>query len=234
MNFSASQLAKFFDHTVLKADATVAQIQKICDEAKTLGTATVCVNPIWVEFAAKLLAGSGVLPITVIGFPLGASTGETKVFEARDAINKGAREIDMVIAAGAWNSGQRDEVRREINDVHRACAGTPLKVIFETSLLDTDSISTLARWCAEDRIEFVKTSTGFGSRGASTDDVRRMKAAIESVPNAVTKIKASGGISTLAAVTALIAAGAERIGASATVSIINELGGAQPKNSSPY
>lgn len=223
--YTPNELAKFFDHTALKPETTAAMIGTLCDEASQLGTAAVCVNAVWIPLAAKLLTGSSVMPITVVGFPLGANGTESKCFEAKDAISKGAQEIDMVLSVGELKSGAADKARADIDAVKKACGRVPLKVIFETSLLTADEISTVTKWCAEGGIDFVKTSTGFGSRGASIDDIRIMKETITSVKGAVTKIKASGGIRNLEQTLALIAAGADRIGASATVSIINELSG---------
>lgn len=223
--YTPNELAKFFDHTALKPETTAAMIGALCDEASRLGTAAVCVNSVWIPLAAKLLTGSSVMPITVVGFPLGANGTESKCFEAKDAIAKGAQEIDMVLSVGELKSGAPDKARADIDAVKKACGRVPLKVIFETSLLTADEIATVTKWCAEGGVEFVKTSTGFGSRGASIDDIRIMKETITSVKGAVTKIKASGGIRNLEQTLALIAAGADRIGASATVSIINELSG---------
>lgn len=223
--FTVPQLAKFFDHTALKSEVTNEEIKMLCDEAKYLGVAAVCINPIWIPVAKKYLSGSSVMPITVVGFPLGAMGTESKVFEARHAVARGALEIDMVLSVGELKSNMLDEARRDINEVKKAIGQIPLKVIFETSLLTKDEIFKVAKWCAEDGIDFVKTSTGFGARGASLDDIRVMKEAIASVSGAKTKIKASGGIRTLKDTIALIDAGASRIGASATKSILNELNG---------
>lgn len=232
--YTQTELAKFFDHTALKAETTAAQIGTLCDEASRLGTAAVCVNAVWIPLAAKLLKGTSVMPITVVGFPLGANGPESKCFEAKDAIAKGAQEIDMVLSLGELKSGAGDRARADIVAVKKACGSVPLKVIFETSLLTPDDIAMVTKWCAEDGIDFVKTSTGFGSRGASLDDVRIMKETISAVKGAVTKIKASGGIRNLEQTLALIAAGADRIGASATVSIIQELAGGSADKSKGY
>ena len=225
MNFTPKSLAGYFDHTALKPEVTAADIRKLCTDAARLGALTVCVNPQWVSLASRCLAGTQVMPITVVGFPLGACGTATKVFEARTAINNGAREIDMVLSVGEYLGGDHDAARRDINEVQRACGDIPLKVIFETSLLKPADITRIARWCAEDGVAFVKTSTGFGSRGASVVDVQLMRDAIASVPDARTEIKASGGIRTLSDTLRLIAAGATRIGASATESIVAELNG---------
>ena len=221
-HLTSKSMAKYFDHTALKAETSAAQIERLCAEAKSLGTAAVCVNPVWIPLAVKLLSGSDVMPITVVGFPLGATGTWTKIYESKDAISRGAQEIDMVISLGELRSGHKDAVRRDIVDVKRACRDIPLKVIFETALLTPQEIYEIAQWCAEDGIDFVKTSTGFSSRGASIDDIKIMREAITSVPQSRTKIKASGGIKNLADTLAMIDAGADRIGASATKDIMTE------------
>jgi deoxyribose-phosphate aldolase len=234
MKLSAQQLAKYFDHTALKAETTAAHIETLCREAKQLGTAAVCVNAVWIPLATKLLRDTDVMPITVVGFPLGANGTESKVYEAKDSIAKGAKEIDMVLSVGELKSGHMDQARRDILCLKNACGSVPLKVIFETSLLTSDEIGLVTRWCAEDGIDFVKTSTGFGSRGASLEDIRIMKSVISAVPGSITKIKASGGIRTLEQTMDLISAGADRIGASATISIIAELSGGAAESKRGY
>jgi deoxyribose-phosphate aldolase len=219
---SAIEFAKFFDHTALKPDATESAIKTLCKEARTLGVAAVCVNPIWIPLCVTILEGSDVLPITVVGFPLGSSTGESKVFEARQAISQGAKEIDMVLSVGAWKSGFKEDVRKDIRMVQKACGDIPLKVIFETSLLMETDIDELARMCAEEQVAFIKTSTGFGSRGASVADIEIMAKAIAAVKGSQTAIKASGGIKTLKDALSMIDAGATRIGSSATVALVDE------------
>lgn len=231
---NAQNLAKYFDHTALKAETTKNDIEVLCREAMELGTAAVCVNSLWIPLASSLLASTSVMPITVVGFPLGASGTGTKVYEAREAILMGAREIDMVLSIGDVKSKSYDVARRDINSVKRACGDIPLKVIFETSLLTHEEISMVASWCAQDGIDFVKTSTGFGSRGASVEDIRTMKDAITGVTDGRTKIKASGGIRTLSDVLRFIEAGADRIGASATKSILGELVGKKSMAVSDY
>lgn len=223
--FSPSELAKYFDHTALKAETSADDIRSLCHEARELGTAAVCVNPVWIPLATSILKGSNVMPITVVGFPLGAMGTESKVFETRAAIGCGAKEIDMVLSVGQLKSKMFSEARNDIVAVKKACGSVPLKVIFETSLLSADEISMIAMWCAEDGVDFVKTSTGFGSRGASVADIKIMREAILGVKGAKTRIKASGGIRTLKDTLALIDAGADRIGASATRAILAELQG---------
>lgn len=223
--FSAAELAKYFDHTALKAETSADDIRSLCHEARDMETAAVCVNPVWIPLATSILKGSNVMPITVVGFPLGAMGTESKVFETRAAISCGAKEIDMVLSVGQVKSKMFSEARNDIVAVKKACGSVPLKVIFETSLLSADEISMIAMWCAEDGVDFVKTSTGFGSRGASVADIKIMREAILGVKGAKTRIKASGGIRTLKDTLALIDAGADRIGASATRAILGELQG---------
>lgn len=223
--FSPTELAKYFDHTALKAETSADDIRSLCHEARELGTAAVCVNPVWIPLATSILKGSNVMPITVVGFPLGAMGTESKVFETRAAISCGAKEIDMVLSVGQVKSKMFSEARNDIVAVKKACGSVPLKVIFETSLLSADEISMIAMWCAEDGVDFVKTSTGFGSRGASVADIKIMREAILGVKGAKTRIKASGGIRTLKDTLAFIDAGADRIGASATRAILGELQG---------
>lgn len=225
--FTKAELAKYFDHTALKPETTEQDIRMLCADAAKWNTAAVCINPVWIPLASKLLKGTTVMPITVVGFPLGATGTQTKVYEAREAISKGAQEIDMVLSIGEFKSGKHDVVRRDIVEVMKACRDIPLKVIFETSMLSGEDIRLIATWCAEDGVAFVKTSTGFSGRGASVEDIQIMKAAIDSVSGSPTWIKASGGIRNLNDTLALIHAGASRIGASATGSILKELEGAQ-------
>jgi deoxyribose-phosphate aldolase len=220
---AAKELAKYFDHTALKADVTHLDIHSLCAEAIELGTAAVCINPLWIPLAVKLLDGSDVMPITVVGFPLGATGTATKIYESREAIARGAREIDMVLSIGELRSDHQEAARRDIVEVKRACGDVPLKVIFETSLLSPAEIHKVALWCAKDGIDYVKTSTGFGARGASIEDIEIMREAINSVPQSQTKIKASGGIRNLADTMSMIEVGADRIGASATKAIVAEL-----------
>ncbi len=215
---NAKEFASYFDHTLLKSEGSATQIQKLCQEARENGFATVCINPYWLPLAAKELSGSSTVPITVVGFPLGASTTSTKVFETKNAIELGAKEIDMVINIGLVKSGNYQMCGKDIEAVYVACNGIPLKVILETSLLENDEITRISKICSEIGVAFVKTSTGFGSRGASVEDIKLMKAAISDK----VKIKASGGIRTLEDAEKMIAAGAHRVGASASVGILKE------------
>jgi deoxyribose-phosphate aldolase len=210
-------IAKMIDHTALKADTTKEQIIKLCEEAKEYNFASVCVNPTWVETAASLLKGSGVDVCTVIGFPLGANTPETKAFETKDAIEKGATEVDMVINIGALKSGDYDLVERDIKAVVDAAKGKALtKVIIETSLLTDEEKVKVSEIAVKSGADFVKTSTGFSTGGATAPDVALMRKTVG--PDI--GVKASGGVRDLAGAEAMIKAGATRIGASAGISIV--------------
>jgi deoxyribose-phosphate aldolase len=220
---SGGEVAKLIDHTLLRPEATRQDIEVLCREAVDFKFANVCVNPTWVRLAARLLAGSGVGVCAVVGFPFGATTSDVKVFEARRAIADGAREIDMVINIGALKSGSRDDVQRDIEAVTASCReGSALsKAIIEAALLTDDekiAACTLAKSAAAD---FVKTSTGFGPRGATTADVALMRRVVGPGMG----IKAAGGIRDLGAVKAMIAAGATRIGTSAGTRIVSEARG---------
>jgi len=216
-----TQLARYIDHTLLKPDATRDQIVKLCEEAREFKFASVCVNPGWVKLCADLLKDSGVDICTVIGFPLGATTATTKAIEAKDAIANGANEIDMVINVGALKSGDDDMVRRDIEAVADACRGLALlKVIIETALLTKEE---KVRACLLSKMagaDYVKTSTGFGPGGATVDDVALMRATVGPDMG----VKASGGIRDTEAAKAMVAAGASRIGASASIAIVKGQG----------
>jgi len=215
-------LARYIDHTLLKPDATQAEIDELIDEARQFHFASVCINPTWVRYAAQRLGGTDVEVCTVIGFPLGANTPEIKAMEARRAIREGAGEVDMVINIGALKSGDHELVRRDIEKVVDAAheAGTTVKVILETAML-TDEEKVVASSIAKDaRADFVKTSTGFGGGGATVYDVALMR---ETVGPGM-GVKASGGVRTTEDAEEMIAAGATRIGASAGVQIV---GGAE-------
>ncbi len=211
-------IAALIDHTILKADATRADIVKVCREARQYSFASVCVNPYWVPLVRSELAGSPVKVCTVVGFPLGATSTEAKVAETQNAVREGAREIDMVINIGALKSGDRDAVRADIEKVTRASheGGAIVKVIIETALL-TDPEKTLASVLAKDAgADYVKTSTGFSTAGATAHDIALMRAAVGPLMG----VKASGGIRSLDDLRAMTAAGATRIGASASVKIV--------------
>jgi len=221
MNLTQSQLAKYMDHTLLKADATLDGIDRVVAEAKQFGCASVCVNPFWVPYVARLLDGSGVATCTVVGFPLGASSTASKVFETTDAIANGADEIDMVINIGELKAGHAELVREDIRAVAEAThAGDKLlKVIIECCLLTDDEKRLACLLCAEAGADFVKTSTGFSTGGATVADVTLMRECVG--PDF--GVKAAGGIRTLADAYAMIEAGASRLGVSAAASILAEL-----------
>ncbi|RED87673.1 deoxyribose-phosphate aldolase [Cohnella phaseoli] len=211
------QIAAAIDHTLLSATSTEEEIVRICAEAKRYGFATVCVNPYWVPTAARELAGSKVGVTTVIGFPLGASRTEIKAAEAADAIGAGATEIDMVLNVGALKSGQEAAVKRDIEQVVEACKGkAAVKVIIETCYLTDEEKRRASLLCKEGGADFVKTSTGFGTGGATVEDI----ALIRSVVGPELGIKASGGVRNLETALQLIEAGATRLGASSSIAIV--------------
>ncbi len=216
------QVAALIDHTLLKPEATRAQVTKLCQEAVKYGFCSVMVNPANVAQAVSLVQGSPVVVGTVIGFPLGATTGTAKIAEAVDALRLGAKELDMVINIGALKSGERTLVSAEIRalaDVaHRS--GAILKVIIETALLNTDEKIVACKLAADAGADFVKTSTGFSTAGATVGDVELMRGVVGHKIG----VKAAGGIRTATDVRAMIDAGANRIGASASVAIVRELG----------
>jgi deoxyribose-phosphate aldolase len=213
-------LAAQIDHTLLRPDCTEAQILQLCEEAAAHGFATVCVPPCYVALAATKLAGTSVGVCTVIGFPLGYATASAKFKEAEVALYDGATELDMVINISALKSGKTDAIQAEILDLADLCHvhQALLKVIIETALLTEDEIALACQLCVGGEADFVKTSTGFASRGASVADVALMH---RSLPENV-RIKAAGGIRTRAAAEALLAAGASRIGSSNSVALIAE------------
>ena len=217
----SNNLAQYFDHTILNPDATRADVKRICEEAIAYKTATVCVNGYWIPFVKEQLDGSGVLPIAVVGFPLGAGTTASKVFETEDAINNGAEEIDMVINVGEMLDGNLDYVKEDIQAVAEAthAKGKVLKVIIETAFLNAEQITTISKISKEAGADFVKTSTGFASAGAKVEDVKLMREAVG--PDL--GVKASGGIRTKEDVEAMLEAGATRIGLSRTVEIMDNL-----------
>ena len=216
------QAAALIDHTLLRPDATQADILKVCAEAKTHGFASVCVNSCWVPVVARELAGTPVKVCSVIGFPLGAMLTSAKVAETAAAVAAGASEIDMVQNVGWLRAGALDAVRADIAAVvEEAARGSAIvKVILETSLLTHDQKVTACRLAQEAGAAFVKTSTGFGSGGATVEDVALMRATVGPTMG----VKASGGIRTLADVERMAAAGATRIGASAGVSMVQSVG----------
>ncbi|MBU1879302.1 MAG: deoxyribose-phosphate aldolase [Chloroflexi bacterium] len=221
----AQQLARFIDHTILKAEATESQVRQLCAEAAQYSFAAVCVNPTWVHLCAELLCNTPVKVCTVVGFPLGATLPEVKAYETRRCIRLGADEIDMVINVGALKSGDYALVERDIAGVAAACReeGAHSKVIIEAALLtDEEKIQacTLSKSAGAD---FVKTSTGFGPGGATVDDVALMRRVVGPAMG----VKAAGGIRSFQDAEALVRAGATRIGASASVRIMQEAAGAK-------
>jgi deoxyribose-phosphate aldolase len=217
----ARSLAAVIDHTLLKPDATVADITRVCEEAGRFGFATVCVNPCWVALAARLLMESGVRVCTVTGFPLGANATRAKVYEAGIAREQGAAEIDMVLNIGALRGGEHHLVHKDISDVADVVRGDGglLKVILETGLLNDQQKVRACRLAVEAGADFVKTSTGFSRGGATVADVRLMRETVGDRAG----VKASGGIRTLASLREMLAAGAARVGTSSGVEIIEEL-----------
>lgn len=213
-------IAKMIDHTLLKADATKEQIVTLCEEAKQYTFASVCVNPTWVKAASELLNGTEVKVCTVIGFPLGASTSATKAFETEDAIKNGATEVDMVINIGALKDKNYDLVKEDIKAVVDAAKGKALsKVIIETSLLTNEEKEIACKLAVEAGADYVKTSTGFSTGGATVEDITLMRKTVG--PDI--GVKASGGVRSSEDTENMIAAGATRIGASSGVAIVNGL-----------
>jgi deoxyribose-phosphate aldolase len=217
-----SSIASLIDHTILKPEATRADVLKICKEARQYNFASVCINPYWVPLVRAELSGSPVKVCTVVGFPLGATSTEAKVAETAAALRSGAQEIDMVINVGALRSGDHEAVKLDIQQVVKISheAGAVVKVILETALLDDNQKAvacTLAKLAGAD---FVKTSTGFSKSGATAHDVALMR----SVVGPQMGVKASGGIRTLDDLRQMTAAGATRIGASASVKIVEAAG----------
>ena len=218
-SFTREELASYIDHTLLKPEASRAQIKAVCDEAKQYHFASVCVNPCWISFVAEVLKESGVAPCCVIGFPLGAAMPSVKAFEAQEAIAAGAKEIDMVINVGAVKSQEWDLVREDIAAVNKAKGNARLKVIIETCLLTDEEKVHVCEIAKEVGADFVKTSTGFSTGGATAHDVALMRETVGPDMG----VKASGGIRTLEDALTMIEAGASRLGASAGVKIVEAL-----------
>ncbi|WP_286184564.1 deoxyribose-phosphate aldolase [Bacillus sp. SD075] len=209
--------AKMIDHTLLKAEATKEQIVTLCEEAREYGFASVCVNPIWVKTAAEKLKGSDVKVCTVIGFPLGASTTAVKAIESENAIQNGAEEVDMVLAIGVLKSGEYEEVEADIRAVVDAVKTKALvKVIIETSLLTEEEKVIACELSLRAGADFVKTSTGFSTGGATVEDVALMHEIVKDKAG----VKASGGIRDLKDLKSMVEAGATRVGASSGVKIM--------------
>ncbi|HEV8322317.1 MAG TPA: deoxyribose-phosphate aldolase [Myxococcota bacterium] len=209
-------IAQLIDHTILNPDATKDDLKRVCEEARRYGFATVCVNSANVGYAARLLEGSGVLAIAVVGFPLGAALPKAKAFEAREAIRAGAREIDMVINIGAMKSKDYALVLEDICAVTQASRPWPVKVILETSSLTTEEKIIGCALSKAGGAAFVKTSTGFAKGGATAEDVALMRRIV----GPELGVKASGGVRTREDLDKMVAAGATRIGASASVAIV--------------
>jgi deoxyribose-phosphate aldolase len=216
-------IAALIDHTLLKPEATASDIRKICEEARKYGFATVCINPYWVPVVAHELAGSPVKVCSVVGFPLGASTTSSKVDETQIAVKDGAHEIDMVLNIGELRAGNHrvveDDIRAVVSAAH--ATGATVKVILETCLLDEQQKITACRLAKNAHADFVKTSTGFSIGGATVDDVALMRRIVGPEMG----VKASGGVRTLEELQKMVAAGASRIGASASAKIIEATGG---------
>ena len=211
------KINKLIDHTVLKAFATSEDITKLCKEALEYDFASVCVNPTHIAYCAKLLKGTDVKVCTVIGFPLGANTSEVKAFETKDAINKGAQEIDMVLNIGALKEGNYDLVKEDIAAVKKAAGDTLVKVIFETCLLNDEQIVKACQICMEVGVEYVKTSTGFNKSGATFENVKLMSDTVKGV----CLVKAAGGVRCYDdAIKMINECGASRLGTSSGVAII--------------
>jgi len=209
-------IARYIDHTLLKPDATRNDIRQLCQAARSLGVAAVCVNPIQVGFCAEQLRDSSIAVATVIGFPLGANTATIKAAETQDALLNGATEMDMVINIGALKSGEYQRVREDIEGVVSAADGKIVKVIIETALLSDEEKIKACRLAQEAGAHFVKTSTGFSTSGAKESDVQLMRQTVGKSMG----VKAAGGIRTFRDAIGMIAAGASRIGASATLKIV--------------
>lgn len=212
------RLNKTIDHTILNPDATKDEVIKVIDEAKAYNFASVCLEPCWVTLAAERLADSEVKVCTVIGFPLGANTKTVKAFEAKEAVENGADEVDMVLNIGALKSGEYDLVLEDMKAVREAAKDAVVKVILETCLLTDEEKKKACALAKEADMDFVKTSTGFSTAGATTEDVKLMREAVGDAMG----VKASGGIRDRETAEAMIAAGASRIGASKSIAIVGE------------
>ncbi len=220
MLMATTNIAAMIDHTLLKPEATRQQIESLCQEAKEYKFASVCVNPTWVSTAKELLQGSGVMVCTVIGFPLGATTPETKAFETKNAIENGAEEVDMVINIGALKDHNDELVEKDIRAVVEAAKGKAhTKVIIETSLLTKEEKIRACELSVKAGADFVKTSTGFSTGGATAEDIALMRKTV----GPELGVKASGGVRSTEDVHKMIEAGATRIGASSSIAIVNGL-----------
>jgi deoxyribose-phosphate aldolase len=211
------EMAKWIDHTLLKPDATQEQVEKICAEAKEYSFASVCINPTWVSLCYKLLRGTDVKVCTVIGFPLGSTLPEVKASETRQVISNGAQEVDMVINIGALKSGDLALVEHDIRSVVRSAGRKVVKVILETCLLTDEEKVSASAIAQKAGADFVKTSTGFSTGGATVADVALMRKVVGSGMG----VKASGGVRSYEEACKMVEAGATRIGASASVAIVS-------------
>ncbi|QWC00660.1 deoxyribose-phosphate aldolase [Mycoplasmatota bacterium] len=211
------EVNKLIDHTYLKAFGTNKDINKLIEEAKEYHFKSVCINPTYVAYAAEELKESDVLVCTVIGFPLGANTLETKVFETLNAVKNGADEIDMVINIGEFKNKNYDYIEKEINEVCRAAGDKLVKVIVEVCYLDNDEIKKVSEIVGKTNADFIKTSTGFGTGGATPEAVKIMKDHVNGK-----EVKAAGGVRSKEDLEAMVEAGATRIGASSGVQIMND------------
>ena len=207
---------KLIDHTLLKADSTQAQIQKLCEEARTYDFASVCVNPTWVKYCAEALKGSDVKVCTVIGFPLGAATSAVKAYETKDALANGAEEFDMVINIGMLKAGDLSYVADEIRRLKAAVGDKVLKVIIETCLLTDEEKIAMCKVVTDTGADFIKTSTGFSAAGATFADIELFAKHV----GPGVKIKAAGGISTLEDAERFVALGASRLGTSRIIKLL--------------
>ena len=211
------EINKYIDHTNLKPTSTMRDIEKLCDEAIKYHFASVCVHPYYVSLAANLLKDTDVDVCTVVGFPLGANTTSTKVYEAIEAVNNGANEIDMVINIGALKDKDYDYIKEEIEEIRDSIDGKILKVIIETCYLTEEEIIKMTQICNETFVNFIKTSTGYGTSGAKLEDV----SIINKYKNEILELKVSGGIKTFDEANQFIESGATRIGTSSGVDIMN-------------
>jgi len=215
---NSAELAAYIDQTLLKPDAVKDDILKLCTEAREYGFASVCVNPFWVPLCAQELENARSRVCTVIGFPLGANCSSIKALETKEAVANGADEVDMVINIGAVKSGSWDTVEADITAVVSAATGKLVKVILETSLLDKDEIVKACQIAKKSGADFVKTSTGFSTGGATTEDIQLMRKTV----GPEFGVKASGGIRNKQDILAMIAAGANRIGVSGEIGIVDD------------
>jgi deoxyribose-phosphate aldolase len=225
-------LARLIDHTLLKPEATKSEIEKLCAEAKKYNFASVCINPSYVALCSKLLRDTSVKVCTVIGFPLGATTTATKTFEAEQALRDGAQELDMVINVGMLKSGEYEYVENDIFAVITTCRryGALTKVILETALLTDEEKIKACLLAKKAGADFVKTSTGFSKGGATVGDIALMRKVVGSAMG----VKASGGVRTREEALAMVASGADRIGASASVKIVGGNGATETKSKAGY